>query len=103
MSTQEQQERHLEEVRTYLSCTSLRVDRCRHDSVTETSIWVFDQCGRNGSERQIAVIAQHAPTAADPHYPWRVSAMLNGSPVSQRNCQTMLDAVGEVMRATKGI
>lgn len=104
--TQAEQERDLEDVRTYLGCTSLRVDRCRHESVAHASIWIFDNSGRNGAERQIASIvrlaaAEQVGRLADCH--WRVSAILHGQPVSLAYYRTLLDAVGCMMSATKGI
>jgi hypothetical protein len=106
MQTQAEQERDLEDVRIYLGCTSLRVDRCRHESVAHASIWIFDHGGKGGAERQIASIVRLAATERvgrldDCH--WRVSAMLHGMPVSLAYYRTLLDAVGGMMSATKGI
>lgn len=94
------QEANLKQCRDYLSCTSLRVDRSRHESVTHTALWVFDKGGRDGAERQIASIVNEAVPNG---IVWRVSALMNGVPVSERRVPTLLDAVGEMMRATKGI
>lgn len=104
--TQDEQERDLEDIRTYLTCcTSLRVDRCRHESNPTTAVWIFDGKGRGGKERQIAVIARNEPLSADGRqfYPWRVSGLLHGQTISHRQCATMLDAVGEMMRVTRDI
>ena len=44
--TNEEMNSDLADAATYLSVTNLRVDRCRHESVTETSLWFFDKDGR---------------------------------------------------------
>jgi hypothetical protein len=93
-------DRDLEDARAYLGCTSLRVDRSRHERTEVTSIWVFDHGGKGGAERQIASIS-FDPDGANLLGCWRVNALQGGVPVSERRVATMLDACGEMMRATK--
>lgn len=99
--SQEAMERDLEDARAYLGCTSLRVDRSRHASVERTAIWIFDNGGKGGIERQIACIVYDSDPANKLGC-WRVNALVHGMPVSERRVATMLDACGEMMRATKG-
>ena len=89
--TQADQDRDLEDAQTYLSVTTLTVDRCRHDSVTETSLWVFDQ-----DKRQIGAIVRLPDNRSD--YRWEVSRILKGQPVSRRCERTLLDCIGDLMR-----
>lgn len=97
---QDAQEENLAIVRNYLSCTSLRVDRSRHESVTHTAIWIFDRGGKGGAERQIACIVNEAtPTGIV----WRVNALSHGMAISEVRVPTLLDACGAMLRATKGV
>lgn len=96
--TQDEQERELIDARTYLSvCPSLRLDRSRHESVAHTSIWIF-QANADGVESQIACIVHDGLVDGRG---WRVNALHRGSPVTERRVSTLLDAIGEMMRATK--
>ena len=87
MQTQEEQERDLQDAQTYLSVTTLRADRCRHESVTETSIWVFggvkDRRGNPIRDQQIGCI-KRLPGQPQGKYGWEVTRMLNGQPVARK-------------------
>ena len=43
--TTEEMQRDLEDLQSYLSCTSLSVRRCEHEGVTHTALWIFDKVG----------------------------------------------------------
>jgi hypothetical protein len=88
--TQEEQERDLEDAQTYLSVTTLTIDRCRHESVAETSLWVFDR-------EQIASI-KRLPRDCVGSFRWEVTRMAHGQPVARRCERTLLDCIGDVMR-----
>jgi hypothetical protein len=95
---QEISDQYLADARSYLSCCpTLRVDRSRHESVMHTCLWIFDRSAK-GKEEQIACIVRDAIIEDKP---WRVNALYRGSPVTERRVATLLDAVGEMMRATK--
>ena len=47
--TQAEQDADLEEARKRLYPTRFTADRCRHDSVTETTLWIFDGRQQIGS------------------------------------------------------
>jgi hypothetical protein len=82
-------ERDLEDARSYLGCTRLTADRCRHETVTQTTLWVFD------GKRQIGVAAREDGR-------WRASHMLRGMPTTERRFATLLEALGHVMAQDKG-
>lgn len=91
--TQDEMERDLVDAQTYLSVTTLTVDRCRHESADETSLWVFD----NGGKRQIAAITR-MPGNPVGKYRWEVTLMNRGMPCARRCEETLLDCIGDVMR-----
>ena len=104
MFSQDEQECDLEEVQTYLSVTRLTADRCRHESVTETSIvrsivrsiWIFDGFTRRGERRQIGSIVRLL-RASTSDYRWEVTRMLHGQPVARRCYRTLLECIGNIM------
>lgn len=55
--TQDEMDSDLVMAQSYLSCTRLTVDRCRHESVTETSLWIFDGSDKYG-RRQIGSVTR---------------------------------------------
>jgi hypothetical protein len=93
--TPAEQERDLEEVQTYLSVTTLTAERCRHPTVTETSLWIFDKLGAKGAQRQVASICRNPDGS---RYRWRVSRMHRGQPVSEQQYDRLIDCIGDVMR-----
>jgi hypothetical protein len=84
MMTQEQQDADLAAAVRFLHPTPYSADRCRHESVTETSVWVFD--GR----RQIGSVTH---TQSDT---WRASRMDRGMPTTSREFPTLADAMAHV-------
>jgi hypothetical protein len=101
--TNEEMDKDLAEVQTYLSCTRLTADRCRHESTVTTSIWVFDGEDKFG-RKQIACMAR----LEEPYerngtmYRWRCSTLHGGIVANGVYLATMLDCLGHVMRGTKG-
>lgn len=66
----------------------LRIDRCRHDSVTATSLWIFK------GDVQIGSITRTAPSG---ERKWNVKQMLRGMPVSDTYRSNIIDAVLRVL------
>ena len=95
--TQDEQERDLQDAQTYLSITRLTADRCRHESVTETSLWIFDGKTRRGLPRQVASITRISGNPVG-DYRWEVTRMAYGQPVARRCERTLLECIGDVMR-----
>lgn len=87
MMTQDQQDADLAAAAQLLHPTKYTADRCRHESVTETTIWVFDE------RKQIGSITHARPDA------WRASRMAQGMPTSAREFGALADAVTHI---TKG-
>jgi hypothetical protein len=85
MMTQDQQEADLAAAARLLHPTKYTADRCRHESVTETSLWVFD--GR----RQVGSITHAQPDA------WQASRVVQGMPTSARKFSTLADAVSHII------
>ena len=81
--TQDQQEADLDEARRLLHPTQYSADRCRHESITATSLWIFN--GR----RQIGSITREPGG-------WRASRMAGGSPSSLRQFQSLERAITHV-------
>jgi hypothetical protein len=89
--TDTEQDRDLDDARSYLSVTTVTVDRCRHETVDRTSLWFFID------GEQIAS-ASRMPAESRSDYRWEVSRMAQGLPVSRRAYATLLEVVGDVMR-----
>lgn len=66
-----------------MAAGNLTLDRCRHESVVETSIWVH----RDG--QQIGAITRDGDM-------WRASRMSRGLPVGQRTTTNLGDAMAYV-------
>jgi hypothetical protein len=94
--TQDEQEFDLTEAQTYLSVTTLTVNRCKHESVDQTSLWFFS--GTSGN--QIAS-ATRLPVESATGDRWTVSYLQHGQPVTRRALRTLLDVVGYVMQYDK--
>ena len=92
MQTQAEQDRDLDDARSYLSVTNLTVDRCRHKTVTESALWIFDK-----DKRQIASVSR---LSGDPvgDYRWELTRMHRGMPTARRCERTLLDCIGQIMR-----
>jgi hypothetical protein len=78
--TQDEMNIELADAQAYLS--HLRLDRCRHESVTMTSLWLFDADGK-----QIGSCSRTTTGG------WRASHMHKGMPIAQREHFLMLDAL----------
>jgi hypothetical protein len=103
MMTQAEQDRDLEDARSYLSCTSLTADRCRHESVTETSLWFFAAPGADKKARRIQIGSATRTDEMDSAghtYRWRVHRMSGGVPISQCFTASLLEAVTFIVRNT---
>jgi hypothetical protein len=61
------------------------LDRCRHESVAMTSLWLFDADGK-----------QIGACSRDGNGAWRASYMHKGMPISQREYFHMVDALDYV-------
>ena len=61
--------------------TGLTIERCRHESVTETALWIFGPEGK-----QIGSVSFHREG-------WKANRMMNGVPTSQRFEKTLPLAV----------
>ena len=77
--TQDQQDADLSSARALLP-PGLTADRCRHESITETALWVFD------GAQQVASITRDGAA-------WRATRMLRGMPTAQ----TMADDLPAAM------
>jgi hypothetical protein len=88
--TQQQQEQFLIDLRRLLKARApkLRADHCRHQTVTDASLWIFD------GESQIGSISRDGTA-------WRTSAMHRGSPISSRRFVTLEHALEHILDATK--
>ena len=96
--THEEMNVDLENARSYLSCTRLTVDRCRHESVTESSLWIFD------GDKQIASCTRLETPYERGGMPirWRACTMHGSGTVANGvYVSTLLDALGHIMRCTK--
>ena len=97
--TQDQQEAYMKDAAFILGTTgsTLTVDRCRHETVTETALWIFetvrDNPGRTPAKfrrSQVGTVA-HLDTTSD--LKWEATRMMGGSPTARRNFPTMRGAL----------
>lgn len=91
--TQAEQDADLEEARKRLYPTRFTAGRCRHDSVTETTLWIFDGRQQIGS-------ASRNPTG------WTANRITRGMPVGQRREPTIEAALSYIVSpvsAAKGV
>lgn len=107
MMTQAEQDRDLEDARSYLSCTSLTADRCRHESVTETALWFFETIGEGKRTKRVQVgsahrVTDHSPSWARSPIQWEVTRMFNGQPAARCFASSLLEAVTYVVRYDYG-
>lgn len=68
----------------------IRVDRCRHETVAELALWIFD-----ASDKQIGAVALLDP-AADTY---RANRMLGGMPTSERRFDSLRLALLHVVES----
>jgi hypothetical protein len=81
--TQDEMDCELADAQAYLP--HLRLDRCRHESVTMTSLWLFDAEGK-----------QIGSCSRTDNGGWRATHMHQGLPTAQRHIFLMLDALDYV-------
>lgn len=82
--TQAEQDADLEEARKRLYPTRFTADRCRHDSVTETTLWIFD--GR----QQIGSASRNSDG-------WTANRITKGITAGQRREPTMEAALSYIV------
>ncbi len=71
---------------------SIRVDRCRHPSITKTALWFFNVDGKR--ETQIASATRMDGTG---RYTWNVQRMYQSLPVAQRCDEHLTSACSWVL------
>jgi hypothetical protein len=82
--TPAEQDADLEEARKRLYPTRFTADRCRHDSVTDTALWIFDGRQQIGS-------ASRNPTG------WTANRISRGITAGQRREPTMEAALSYIV------
>jgi hypothetical protein len=88
--TQNEMNNDLEDMRSYLSVTSCAVERCRHESVEMTSLWVFDKDGR-----QIASFQRYETSS---QYKWRGQKIRDCLPITDLPFRNLNEAAAYVCR-----
>ncbi|MGB5083318.1 MAG: hypothetical protein WBO09_01660 [Methylocystis silviterrae] len=88
--TKDEMQRDLEEMQSYLSCTSLIVKRCEHESVTHTALWIFDKDGD-----QIASVSRVETSSK---WKWEASKMRRSQPITRLPFEHLLQAAAYVVR-----
>lgn len=103
--TNEEMDRDLEEARAYLGCTRLTVERCQHESITTSALWVFDNenMPRGMVSNQIGSATRLETPYEKAGYMirWRCSTLHNGSTANGVYLSSLLDCMGHIMRCTK--
>ena len=82
--TPAEQDADLEEARKRLYPTRFTAERCRHETVTETALWIFD--GR-----------QQIGSASRNRDGWTANRITRGMPVGQRREPTMEAALSYIV------
>lgn len=104
MMTQAEMDSDLEMARSYLSVTRLTVDRYRHESVTETALWIFDGADKFGRRQIGSATRLDAPfNRGGEMLKWSSATLHNGSTANGVYVVSLLDAIGHIMRHTKGL
>ena len=92
--TEDEMDRDVADAQRHLSVTTITVDRCRQESVTETTLWFFDP-----DKRQIVAATRlPGPPISNWHDGWECKRMHRGMPVSSRCHKTLLEVIGDIMR-----
>jgi hypothetical protein len=78
--TQDEQEQDLELARSYFNATKWTVDRCRHETVDHTSLWIFD-----GKKQIASMIWQRGE--------WKVNRLRDGMCLSERFFASIRDCI----------
>lgn len=86
----DEMDRDLAEMRSHLAGVSLDVERCRHDSITPTALWVFDKNGR-----QIASVSRLETSSK---YAWEASKTRDAMPITRLSFETLSAAAAHVLR-----
>jgi len=90
--TQDEQNADLAQAQTYLIGTDLTVDRCKHETVTETALWVYDR-----DKHQIGAITRLSPESTS-KYRWECTRMWRGMPTARWAEVTLLDCIENLKR-----
>lgn len=97
--TNDEMERDLEDARAYLGCTRLTVDRCRHESVDQSALWIFDGVDQIGSATRLDTPYEKAGYMIR----WRCSTLHRGSTANGVYLPSLLDCMGHILRCTKTV
>lgn len=92
--TQDEQSDDLAHAQTYLIGTNLTVARCEHETVTETTLWVYDR-----DQHQIGAITRLSPESTS-KYKWELTRMWRGMPTARWAEETLLDCTENLKRYT---
>lgn len=85
--TQDEQDAVLLEAQT-LAPPGFTIDRCRHESITETTLWVFHKGEQVGSANQTAK-------------GWTISRIYKGSPFTRRTEESLPLALSHLCQERK--
>lgn len=96
--TQSEQETELLNAREFLhSFNGLSVDRCRHESVEFTTLWIFGEKEKiTGKTPQIGCVKRlegGLNWRKNCAHEWETTRMLQGQPSARRNEKTMEEAL----------
>jgi len=72
------------------SFVPFRVDRCRHETVDSSVLWVLDRMGR-----QVAVISR---VLSSSRFKWEVQKIVSGQPITRIACEELSEAAAYVIR-----
>lgn len=86
--TQDQQEATLAEARS-LAPPGFTLDRCRHDSITDLTLWAF----HNGAQVGSVTLTPQG---------WTCSRIAHGSPYTRRTEPTLALALAHICQPRKG-
>ena len=93
--TNDEMERDLTDCRALLPAR-LTADRSRHETVVQTSLWIFDRDpGNNGARRQIGSISRIYPEYG--REAWHCARMAHGGPISDRTYDSLAQAVEHIV------
>ncbi len=83
--TDEEMDRDMAEATALLAGTGLRVDRCRHEAVDKTALWIFDGKEHVGSVARVAR-----------DWYWKANRMHRGMPTSERFFPNLAEAIPHI-------
>lgn len=94
--TPAEQDDDMEIATALLSSTRFTVDRCAHDAITHTALWIFD------GDVQIASISRRPHIDRFPtRYLWEVSLMSDGVPTARQLCDSLASACTWILETRK--